>query len=296
MGAKRRFRQIGQRADLGRLRRSVQEVPRLLRRPVGRRTDVCGVGGGDFDTGPSFAVVWLQRLPGRADRHASRRTSCCTRSGRCRPATRTCPADPGHPCDSPTDVLYPYDRRRSRSQHAGARLQPRRLLRALAAAGRTSRTRSGCTGSTRRRWRSASRSRRRRLRSRATCRASTARPRARRSGIRARSSTLDAEPAAHRPLRPLDGRLHRARDLRRSTLAQAASVTAVFGPAPDPGPASRRPGKGKVTCTPKCSKTFAAGNALRLKRGRAEGLEVRGLERRLQGHARPPARRRPTTR
>ena len=77
-------------------------------------TDVCGTGGGRLRQGrPSRSSGCTAARTCRPTR--SRRTSCCTRSARCRrcaerlhaPPTRG-DADAGHPCDSPTDVLYPY--------------------------------------------------------------------------------------------------------------------------------------------------------------------------------------------
>ena len=125
-------------------------------------TDVCGIGGGDFDRGPAWRSsgsngcpdVPERRYPGaraaaRARRAAGRAPNACT------PATD--PAgelDVGHPCDSPSDILYPFADGRPLAAtvldfnhddyygHAGA--------------GTTSRTRSCCTTWTRRRSRSRS--------------------------------------------------------------------------------------------------------------------------------------------
>ena len=74
-------------------------------------TDVCGIGG----TARVRHRAWRSRvvlaagLPRACRSTRSRPTSCCTRSARSRPATpHACPGDAGHPCDSPTDVLYPF--------------------------------------------------------------------------------------------------------------------------------------------------------------------------------------------
>jgi hypothetical protein len=77
--------------------------------------DVCGTGAGDFSTGPSFAVVWLQGCPGLPTdaiaAHELLHALGALPAGApnaCTPATDPFGvADSGHPCDSPTDVLYP---------------------------------------------------------------------------------------------------------------------------------------------------------------------------------------------
>ena len=53
-------------------------------------------------------------------------------------------------------------------------------------------------------------------------------------------------------------------------LSQAASVTAVFGPATIPVKVSTS-GKGAVKCSPACSKTFSAGSRLTLRAVPAKG-------------------------
>jgi Divergent InlB B-repeat domain len=70
--------------------------------------NVCGTGGGDFSTGPSYAVVWLAGCP-RVPTDGVAAHELLHALGALPPgAPHACPGDPGHPCDSPQDVLYPY--------------------------------------------------------------------------------------------------------------------------------------------------------------------------------------------
>lgn len=73
------------------------------------QTDVCGVGGTEaFNTGPGFAIVLLQGCPDiPTDGIATHELLHAL--GALPPGDpHTCAGDPGHPCDSPTDVLYPF--------------------------------------------------------------------------------------------------------------------------------------------------------------------------------------------
>ena len=99
--------------------------------------DVCGTGGGTLRPGRGVRGRLAERLPRprerrdpgaraaarlrRAPARRAERLHGCDRPGRV--------ADSGHPCDSPTDVLYPYADGLTAATE-GARLQPRRLLRA----------------------------------------------------------------------------------------------------------------------------------------------------------------------
>ncbi|HZP74463.1 MAG TPA: hypothetical protein VFA97_13915 [Gaiellaceae bacterium] len=78
--------------------------------------DVCGTGAGTFESGPSYAVVWLggcsdvptDAIGAHELLHAlgalpAGAPNACTAKDNPLGAY----ADPGHPCDSPTDVLYP---------------------------------------------------------------------------------------------------------------------------------------------------------------------------------------------
>ena len=70
-------------------------------------TDVCGVGGGDFD-GPGFAIVVPAGCPtvptDTVLAHELLHALGAVPPGDPHP----CPDDAAHPCDSPTDVLYPF--------------------------------------------------------------------------------------------------------------------------------------------------------------------------------------------
>ena len=74
----------------------------------GAPTDqVCGTGAGQFDQGGGFAMVWLQACGVPTDAvgaHELLHAFGALPAG----APHACPGDSGHPCDSPTDVLYPY--------------------------------------------------------------------------------------------------------------------------------------------------------------------------------------------
>jgi hypothetical protein len=69
--------------------------------------DVCGIGGGDFD-GPGVAIVIPAGCPG-VPTDTVLAHELLHALGAVPPGDpHACPNDPGHPCDSPTDVLYPY--------------------------------------------------------------------------------------------------------------------------------------------------------------------------------------------
>jgi hypothetical protein len=68
---------------------------------------VCGTGAGTFDSGTGFAMVWLRACGVPTDAvaaHEMLHELGALPIG----APHACPGDTGHPCDSPTDVLYPY--------------------------------------------------------------------------------------------------------------------------------------------------------------------------------------------
>jgi hypothetical protein len=81
---------------------------------IGTGSDlICGTGEGEFDTGPAYALVWLPTCepPGQTPvskdqvaAHELLHSLGALPSG----APHACPGDSGHPCDSTTDVLYPY--------------------------------------------------------------------------------------------------------------------------------------------------------------------------------------------
>jgi hypothetical protein len=72
------------------------------------QTDVCGVGGGTFNEGPGVAVVLLQGCPD-VPSDAIATHELLHALGALPPGDpHPCPGDSGHPCDSATDVLYPF--------------------------------------------------------------------------------------------------------------------------------------------------------------------------------------------
>jgi hypothetical protein len=88
----------------------------LVYYPGSVASGICGTGAGDFPTGPGYAVVWLQGctdVPSDAvAAHEILHALGALPAGApnaCTPATDPAHvADPAHPCDSPTDVIYPF--------------------------------------------------------------------------------------------------------------------------------------------------------------------------------------------
>jgi hypothetical protein len=82
--------------------------------------NVCGVGAGTFDTGPALAAVMLAGCPDvPSDLTATHELLHAL--GAVPPGDpHACPGDPGHPCDSTADVLYP-------TVHAGDQLSQKVL-------------------------------------------------------------------------------------------------------------------------------------------------------------------------
>jgi Fe-S cluster biogenesis protein NfuA len=73
------------------------------------QTNVCGTGGGDFSSGPGYAIVWLGGCPGvpadQVGTHELIHALGALPAG----APHACPGDAGHPCDAPfVDILSPY--------------------------------------------------------------------------------------------------------------------------------------------------------------------------------------------
>ncbi len=76
--------------------------------------DVCGTGAGQFELGPAYAVVWMRACGVPTDTVATHELLHALGAlpdgapNACTAATDPFGvADPGHPCDSPTDILYP---------------------------------------------------------------------------------------------------------------------------------------------------------------------------------------------
>jgi hypothetical protein len=71
--------------------------------------DICGTGSGDFDTGPDYAIVWLQGCPtvpsSAVGTHELVHALGAVPAG----APHECPPpNDGHVCDSDRDLLYPF--------------------------------------------------------------------------------------------------------------------------------------------------------------------------------------------
>ncbi|HST18606.1 MAG TPA: hypothetical protein VLK36_13115 [Gaiellaceae bacterium] len=231
---------------------------------------VCGVGSGDIDTGPSFAVVisaGCSVVP--SDTTATHELLHAL--GAVPPGDPHCPADPGHPCDSPTDVLYPYTGGEPLSTkvldfnhddyygHSQSwpdiqdslwlhRLDVPQVGLTIAFSGAGSVTSDlpgvSCAAACTTQWDSGS------------------------------VVQLEADPAATDRFVRWTGACTGRTDCS-LTLAEAATVSAVFGPLRIPVRLSTT-GQGKVTCTPKCAKTFTAGNTLRLTAVAATGWKFAG--------------------
>ena len=105
--------------------------------------DVCGTGGGDFATGPGYAIVWLAGLPGRADGRDRRARACCTRSARCRTATLTPVRATRRTCATTRSTSSIRTRPASRSRRSSS-TSTTTTTTATPARGPTFRTRRGC--------------------------------------------------------------------------------------------------------------------------------------------------------
>jgi List-Bact-rpt repeat protein len=238
--------------------------------------DVCGTGGGDFSSGPSFAIVWVQACPDvptdAIEAHELLHALGALPTG----APNACTAannpvgafsDPGHPCDSSGDVLYPEATRGvPLSQllldvghddyyaHSGGwdDLQDSDWLHLLAAppvplalkvagAGVVTSVMPGvaCSSSCTTQWDGGT------------------------------QTALLAQPAKGKRFVGWAGSCTGRADCA-LTLGSPISVTATFGPARIPV-AVGKTGQGTVTCTPKCGKTFAAGSRLTLHAAPAKG-------------------------
>ena len=233
--------------------------------------DICGVGGGDFGSGPSFAIV----IPAGCTDVPSDTTAThelLHALGAVPAGDPHCPADPAHPCDSPTDILYPttdgsplstkvldfnHDDYYAHSQpwpdiqdslwlH---RLDEPQVSLGIAFAGGAGKVSSempglDCTAACSTQWDPGA------------------------------IVPLEAEPSGTDRFVQWKGACT-GRGTCLVTVAQSLAVTALFGPLRIPLHVSSI-GEGKVTCSPACSKTFAAGNALRLKAVAAKGWKFGG--------------------
>jgi hypothetical protein len=229
-------------------------------------TGVCGTGGGDFSSGPSYAIVWLAGCPAvptdSIGAHELLHAFGALPAG----APHPCAGDDGHPCDSSQDVLYPYTTGQPLSQlildvnhddyygHSGSWIDIQdsawlhllgvtefALNLALAGAGTVTSDVPGvdCTVSCTTEWDQGS------------------------------SAALTALPAAGKRFVGWTGACT-GRLTCSVTLGAPVAVSAMFGPVRVPV-ALGRTGKGTITCVPRCGKTFAGGAHLTLRAVPAKG-------------------------
>jgi hypothetical protein len=230
--------------------------------------DICGTGAGLFATGPSFAVVWLAGCPGiPTDGVAAHELLHAL--GALPPASgapNVCPGDDAHPCDSPQDVLYPYASGAPLAQlildvnhddyyaHSGSWVDVQDsawlhlsaapvvpLALQIAGAGAVTSVVPGldCASSCTTQWDGGT------------------------------ETALLAQAASGKRFVGWAGSCAGRGDCD-VALGAPVSVTATFGPARVPV-AVGKTGKGTVTCTPKCGKTFAGGSRMTLRAVPAKG-------------------------
>jgi hypothetical protein len=228
--------------------------------------DVCGVGAGQFDSGPGIAVVIPPACPGVPTDTIAAHELLHALGALPPGAPNACPNDPGHPCDSPADVLYPYTGGEPLSQkvldvnhddyyaHSGSwpDIQDSLWLRhldapqealalAIQGGGTVISDVPGvdCTVSCTTQWDQGS------------------------------SVSLTPQPAAGQRFVSWKGACS-GTDFCALILDAPKAATAVFGPLRVPV-VVRTAGKGRVACTPGCSKSFPAGSALTLRAVAAPG-------------------------
>jgi hypothetical protein len=235
--------------------------------------NVCGTGGGNFSTGPGFSIVWLSGCPGVGTDAVGAHELIHALGALPAGAPHACPGDSAHPCDSPfVDVLSPQTDGRPLQQqvldvnhddyyaHSGAwddlqdsgwlsHLDAAHEPLAVAMSGGSGRVWSDlpgvdCTVACTTQWDQGS------------------------------IVTLFATPnAGSRFIRwtgPCAGNSSCA-----VTLAEAQSVTAVFGPERIPVKVTLA-GRGAVRCTPVCSRSFPAGDPITLRAVPAKGWKFAG--------------------
>jgi hypothetical protein len=233
--------------------------------------NVCGTGGGAFNHGGSEAIVWLAGCPGVPTDSVGTHELLHALGALPAGAPHACPGDNGHPCDSSTDLLYPTTAGQPLSQqvldfnhddyyaHSGTwdDIQDSIFLRhlntpevalslLLTGAGSVTSDLPGvaCSAACTTQW------------------------------DQGTPVTLSATPATGQRFVRWSGGCAGNGSCALS-LAQAATVTAVFGPLTIPVKVSTA-GKGKVACTPACSTHFSAGDSLRLRAVPAKGWRFTG--------------------
>ena len=233
--------------------------------------DICGVGGGDLSSGPSYAIV-IQAGCADVPTDTTATHELLHALGAVPSGDPHCPADPAHPCDSTTDVLYPttdgsplqtkvldynHDDYYAHSQ-PWPDIQDSLWLHRLGespvslgiafsgGAGEVSSEMPGlhCTAACSTQWDPGA------------------------------IVPLDAESSGPDRFVGWKGACT-GRGTCLVTLAQSLAVTATFGPLRIQLHFSSS-GKGKVTCSPACTKTFTAGNSLQLKAVASKGWKFAG--------------------
>jgi hypothetical protein len=236
------------------------------------QTNVCGTGGGEFATGPAYAVVWLGGCPGVPTDAVGTHELVHALGALPAGAPHACPDDPGHPCDAPfVDLLSQYTDGRPLQQqvldvgrddyygHNGSwdDLQDSVWLShldtpqvplsvAMTGAGRITSDLPGldCAAACATQW------------------------------DQGTTVSLSATPATGLRFVRWTGACT-GNSTCTVTLAQAQSVTAVFGPRTVPLRVTTT-GRGSVRCTPVCSKAFPAGDPLTLRAVPAKGWKFAG--------------------
>ncbi|MDX6439412.1 MAG: hypothetical protein QOF45_1995, partial [Gaiellaceae bacterium] len=238
----------------------------------------CGSGVGDFGAGPSFALVWLAGCPGfptdSIGAHELVHSLGALPAGApnfCKPPA-TVAVDHGHPCDSASDILYPFSDGRPLQQqvldvnrddyyaHSGAwedlqdsgwlsHLDAPQVALSVALVGGTGKVSSdlpgvGCTTGCTTHWEQGT------------------------------TVTLEATPGVGLRFVRWSGACT-GNGTCFVKLAEAQSVTAVFGPRTIPVRVTTK-GRGTVRCTPVCSKSMLAGDPLTLRAVAAKGWKFAG--------------------
>lgn len=236
------------------------------------QTNICGTGGGDFSTGPGYAIVWLNGCPGVPTDAVGTHELVHALGALPAGAPHACPGDSGHPCDAPfVDLLSTYTDGRPLQQqvldvghddyygHSGSwndlqdsvwlsHLDTPQLPFAVAMIG-TGRVTSDlpgldCTAACTTQW------------------------------DQGAVVSLAASPAAGLRFLRWTGACT-GNVTCTVTMSQAQSVTAVFGPLTIPVKIAAT-GRGTVRCTPACSKAFPAGDPLTLRAVPAKGWKFAG--------------------
>jgi len=227
---------------------------------------VCGTGGGDFDSGRSYAIIWLREcrdvpsdtVAAHELLHAFGALPFGARHP-CQPGS----GGSGHPCDDPRDILYPYasgapisglllDANHDdyyahldsdpwidiQDSHWLHRLDLGQVPLGVSLTGGPGKVTSDVPG--------------------VTCTAACTTQWDQGSDVR-----LTALPGANDRFVAWKGSCSGGGDCVLK-LAQAASATAIFGPLRIPVRLSVT-GKGRIACAPRCGKTFPGGEVLSLR-------------------------------